>query len=377
MTTTMRTIMAERPVVIIKLGSSSLVASDGRLDVPFLSVMAKGIAAAVAAGWRPVVVTSGAVASGLGTLGLDQRPAALPDRQALAAIGQIGLAHRWADALAKEGLCAAQILLTDSDFADRRRYVNLTATLRSLFAYNAIPIVNENDTVAVEELTVGDNDRLSALLATQMEARLLVLLTDIDGVYDADPRTNPQAKRQRELKTISASLLAGAGGGGKFGRGGMRSKLEAARLACAAGVTTVIAPARHPNVLAQIIAGGDIGTRIHARAGATSDGRRRWLAATQRPKGRIHVDAGAVTALVAQGRSLLPIGITQVEGRFTRGDTVAIIGPDGSEIARGLSSMDAKEATTAKGLRLDAAAKALGYPLPKAVIHRDNLLVLG
>jgi len=369
--------MSERPVVVLKFGSSSLVGPDTRIDVAFIGRMAAAIAGAVAAGWRPVVVSSGAVASGLGTLGLTERPSALSDRQALAAIGQIDLAHRWADCLAAQGLTAAQVLLTDGDFADRRRYLNLTATFRALFAYGAVPVVNENDTVAVEELTVGDNDRLSALLATQLGAKLLVLLTDIDGVYSADPRVDPNAVRISELNGVPAKLLAAAGAGGKLGRGGMRSKLEAGHLATAAGVTTVIAPARADNVLARVLAGEDLGTRIHARTDATNDGRRRWLAATQRSKGTVTVDAGAANALLRQGRSLLPIGVTAVAGRFARGDTIAILDPAGEEIARGLANLTADELQAVHGQRLDVAAKTLGYVLPKAFVHRDNLLLLG
>lgn len=363
-------------VVVLKIGSSSLVGPDGLLDLAFLAQIAKQIASLVAMGRRPVLVTSGAVASGLGCLKLTERPDSLSDRQALAAIGQIGLAHRWAEALAAVGLSAAQILLTNDDFTDRTRYLNLSATLRSVFAYNAIPVVNENDTVAVEELTVGDNDRLSALLATQLCAQQLILLTDIDGVYDADPRLVPTAKRLATMTHVSAAVLRQAGGGGKLGRGGMRSKLEAARMATAAGVETIIAPARFPGVVEKIIQGDDIGTRIAARETTTTNGRRRWLATTQRPKGRIQVDAGAAAALLRQGRSLLPIGITDVQGRFARGDTVAIVDADGDELARGLTNLSAEELVLIKGKRMDAAAKLLGYILPKAAIHRDNLLLL-
>jgi len=206
--------VAERPVVVVKIGSSSLVDGQGRIDLPFLDAVAGQFAALVAAGKLPVLVSSGAVASGLGILGLKERPAGLSERQALAAIGQATLAHRWEVALAAHGLVAAQVLLTNDDFTDRERYLNLTAAFRALFEYRAVPVINENDTVAVEELTVGDNDRLSALVATQLGASWLVLLTDIDGVYDQDPRANPGAKLVRELTGVPASLLAAAGGAG-------------------------------------------------------------------------------------------------------------------------------------------------------------------
>jgi glutamate 5-kinase len=236
-------------------------------------------------------------------------------------------------------------------------------------------VINENDPVAVEELTVGDNDRLSALVAVQLGAERLVLLTDIDGVYDADPRSNPQARRLAEIPAITAAVLAAAGGAGARGRGGMRSKIEAARLACAAGVTTHICHAREPGVIDRVFAGEAVGTRIQGRS-QRADARRRWLAVGRRCKGVIHVDAGAATALVAKGRSLLPAGVQRVEGRFERGDTVAISDPAGTEVARGLAGLSSDELAAVAGKRLDAATAALGYALPKAAVHRDNLLVL-
>ena len=365
------------PVLVVKIGSSSLVDRQGRLDAAFLATIARQLKVVAERGWRPVLVTSGAVASGLGILGLPARPDGISERQALAAIGQASLAHRWQVALAAEGLVAAQVLLTNADFSDRARYLNLTAAFRALFAYAAVPVINENDTVAVEELTVGDNDRLSALVATQLHARLLVLLTDIDGVYDADPRTNPDAKLVRELHGVPAKLLAAAGGGGKLGRGGMRSKLEAARLAGGAGVATVIAPAREARVIERVVDGdAGLGTRIHPRAEASDDGRRRWLAVARKVKGQLAIDAGAAAALVRQGKSLLLIGITAVTGRFERGDTVAVVGADGEELARGLVSLSSSELALVAGKRAAAASAALGYAMPKAAIHRDNLLVL-
>lgn len=367
--------LAERPILVIKIGSSSVVDRGGRLDPAIFAALAAQLAEAARAGWRPVVVSSGAVAGGMGILGLSSRPDSLSERQALAAIGQPELMRLWQEALSRQGLVAAQLLLTNDDFSDRRRWLNLSATLRGMFGYGAVPVVNENDTVAIEELTVGDNDRLSALLATQLGARLLVLLTDIDGVYDADPRTHPQATLLRRLDHVPAKLLQAAGGAGKVGRGGMRSKLEAARLATAAGVETVIAPARERGALLRVIAGDGIGTRVAPRPGADPDARRRWVVA-RHAKGRVLVDAGAARALLRDGRSLLPAGIAGVEGRFARGDTVAVLGPDGEEIARGLASLSAEEMESVRGKRLDVAARALGYALPKAAVHRDDMLVL-
>lgn len=367
--------MTEPRIFVAKIGSNSLVDAKGRLDRAFLADIAAQIAAVRKAGWQPVIVTSGAVAGGVARLGLAERPAGLPERQALAAIGQIGLARLWEEALDAHGIPAAQLLLIHDDFGNRERNQNLTATVRALFAWGAVPVINENDPVATQELTVGDNDHLSALVATQLGAETLLLLTDIDGVYDADPRTNPTARRLAVIPAVTAKVLAAAGGAGARGRGGMRSKIEGARLAAGAGCATVIAAAREPRVVVRALAGEDVGTRIPGR-GERVDARRRWLAVARRVKGRIHVDAGAAAALARQGRSLLPAGVVRVEGRFAPGDTVAIVGPDGTEVARGLASLPADELAQVCGKRLDAAAAVLGHPLPKAAVHRDDLLVL-
>jgi glutamate 5-kinase len=361
--------------VVVKIGSNSLVDGQGRLDPRLVEGYADQLAGLAAGGLRPVLVTSGAVASGQAVLGLKERPPGLAERQALAAVGQISLMRWWESALARHGLTAAQLLLTHDDFTVRDRYLNLTATVASLTAFRSVPVINENDPVAVQELTVGDNDRLSALVAALVGAERLVLLTDIDGVYDADPRTHAGAKLVPEIPAVTPRLLAAAGGASARGRGGMRSKLEAARLAAAAGVTTHIAHAKAPDVLARILAGDAVGTRIPGRADA-ADARKRWLAVARKVKGQLRVDAGAATAIRERGRSLLPAGIVRVDGRFERGDTVAIVDGDGEEVARGLASMSSTELTTVAGKRMDAAATALGYALPPAAVHRDNLLVL-
>ena len=367
--------MADHAVVVVKIGSNSLVDAKGKLDLGYLDAVAHQLRAVARTGKRPVLVSSGAVASGVGILGLAARPPGLAERQALAAIGQATLAHRWEVALARCDLVAAQVLLTYDDFTTRERYLNLTATFQALFEFGAVPVINENDTVAVEELTVGDNDRLSALVATQLGAERLILLTDIDGVYDADPREHPDARLIPEISVVSAKMLASAGDAGARGRGGMRSKIEAARLASGAAVTTHIALAREPRVIERILAGEALGTRI-LPGGERADSRRRWLAVARRIKGQLHVDGGAAAALMRRGKSLLPAGIVSVSGRFERGDTVGIVSPEGEEIARGLASLSADELTLVLGKSLDAAAERLGYALPKAVVHRDNMLML-
>ncbi len=367
--------MSNRPVIVAKIGSNSLVDARGAVDAVYLADLARQFAALRDAGWQPVLVTSGAVASGVSILKLKERPPGLPERQALAAIGQVTLAHTWEAALARVGIVAAQLLLTHDDFSVRKRWLNLSDTFDALFAFGALPVINENDPVAVEELTVGDNDRLSALVAVQLGAERLALLTDIDGMYDADPRSDTTATRIPLIPQVTAAVLAAAGGAGARGRGGMRSKIEAAKLASAAGVTTHICAARVPHILERIVADDDVGTRIPGH-GARADARTRWLAVGRKAKGQIHVDAGAAQAIANKGRSLLPAGITAVAGRFERGDTVAILTPAGDEFARGLAAMSADELERIKGRRLDAAAALLGYPLPKAAVHRDNMLVL-
>lgn len=368
--------MSNAEVVVIKLGSNALLDEAGRLDLAFLDRIAGQIEQIMAAGWQPVVVSSGAVACGLGVLGRSEKTGALSEHQALAALGQTGLMHRWETALAARGLHAGQILLTASDFDDRNRYLNLTAAFRALFDMGVVPVVNENDSVSVDELALGDNDRLSALVAGQLGAKRLLLLTDIDGYYTADPRTDPSAEHVAALDQVTPELIANAGGSGRVGTGGMRSKLQAASLAAEAGVAVVIARARDEAVIVRALAGASVGTSVAARRDETPSSRRRWLGLARQVKGRLVCDAGAVSALRDAGRSLLPAGIGTVDGDFIRGDTVALVDEAGEEFARGLISMDVATLRAIDGRRLDEAAVALGCRLPKAVIHRDDLLLL-
>lgn len=365
-----------KPIVVVKLGSNALVDNAGHLDLVFLDSVFGQIAELVRRGQQPVLVSSGAVACGLRLIGLGKRPNNVPDKQALAAIGQAQLMHHWQVAAAGHGLVVAQVLLTADDFGERERYLNLSAAFRSLFEFDAIPIINENDPVAVAELTVGDNDQLSAVVAGQLRASRLILLTDIDGVYDRDPRQHADARRFDELRRITHRELELAGDAGALGRGGMRSKLLAARLAAHAGVHTTIANARERKVLIRLFDGETIGTSIPPEAAANGGSRRRWLALARRCRGQLHLDNGAVRALLEQGRSLLPVGITAVSGQFKRGDTVAMLAPDGREIARGLVRLTAGECEHCRGKRLDVAARELGYPLPKTAVHRDELMLV-
>lgn len=367
--------MKDRGILVVKIGSNTLVDTKGHVDRGFLADMAGQIAQAQNGAWKVVIVTSGAVASGLGALGLSERPPGISTKQALAAIGQARLMTAWQEALDAHRLIAAQILLTGEDFTSRRRYLNLRAAMRSLFEQGAVPIINENDTVAVEELAVGDNDRLSALVASQLEAKLLVLLTDIDGFYDADPRVEPKAKLVPVLTGISAQDLKKAGDAGKRGRGGMRSKLLAGRIASSAGVPTIICKGREENVVTRVLAGEALGTRINPPDGSHKSSRRRWLGHARNTKGSITIDDGARRALVDQGRSLLPVGVTAVHGTFDRGDTIEIIDQTGAVLARGLAGLSAKELDQIKGHAMNAAEKILGYSLPKTAVHRDDLIL--
>ncbi len=368
-----------KPITVIKIGSQTLLNKEGRLDLAFLDDIARQLAIAVKDGLTPIIVSSGAIACGRAVMSDAEMESTLADRQALAAVGQTQLAHHWQIALDAHGLRAAQILLTNDDFKNRLRYVNITSTLRGLFDHNVIPVVNENDTVAVEELTLGDNDRLSAMLAGQLHAQQLLILTDIDGVYDKDPRKHNDAVLLKEINDIDQSTVEQYGGSAQsagVGRGGMRSKLEAARIAAEAGVPTRIVAGRQKDILVSVIKGEELGTFIPGRSEEAPDSRRRWLALARHSEGALIIDAGARAALIEKGTSLLPVGITAVEGEFVRGDTVSVKDQDGNELARGLSSLSAGELQQIKGMRMDKAQETLGYVLPKTAIHRDNLYLL-
>ena len=370
------TMSRKAPVVVIKVGSNALLDGGQHPDPEFIAALAEQLAALVEAGKQPVVVSSGAVASGMASMQLSERPLGLPERQALAAIGQAGMMNLWQQALHRHHLHAAQLLLTADDFDDRLRYLNLTASLRACFTYGVIPVVNENDTVVVDELTLGDNDRLSAIVASQLGAVALLLLTDIDGCYSQDPRHHQQAHLITHIDHIDDDVLAGAGDGGAFGRGGMASKLLAAKLAAEAGVPTTICKARTPEVITRIILKGEtLGTRVAADLNAIPSSRHRWLALARSISGTITVDQGAAQALIENGTSLLPVGIVKVCGDFTRGDTVSICLGD-KEIARGLASLSSQEMHKLQGIRLEDAHHHLNYAIPKSAVHRDNLFVV-
>lgn len=360
---------------VVKVGSSLLTAKGQGLDRAAIADWAGQIAALRKAGREVVLVSSGAVAEGMARLGLKKRPTVLNELQAAAAVGQMGLVQAWESAFQQHGLHTAQVLLTHEDVSDRDRYLNARSALKALLAFGVVPVINENDTVATEEIRLGDNDTLAALAVNLVEADLLVILTDQDGLYDADPRQAPGAKLIEEAELSDARLEAMAGEGrGELGRGGMRTKLIAARWAARSGAATLIAHGRKAEALARIARAERIGTLLKPAQGVMA-ARKRWIAGQLQMRGRVHLDAGAVQAMREKGRSLLPVGVKQVEGEFGRGDLVACLDPEGREIARGLVNYDATEARRILGLPSAKVQEALGYPGAPELIHRDNLVL--
>lgn len=362
--------------VVVKVGSS-LVTNEGRgLDHGAVANWAEEIAALQRGGREMVLVSSGAIAEGVKRLGWKMRPRAIHELQAAAAVGQMGLAQAYEAAFAKYGLHTAQILLTHEDLADRKRYLNARATLRALLALGVVPIINENDTVTTDEIKVGDNDTLGALVANLIEADVLVLLTDQAGLFTADPRKDASAIFVHEARAGDPALEAMAGGAGSaLGKGGMLTKILAAKRAARSGASTVIASGREPQVLTRLAAGESLGTHLVAPT-ASLAARKQWLADHVQLAGRLRLDAGAVRALTAEGKSLLPIGVTAVEGSFERGEVVSCHAPDGREIARGLVNYGAQDAVRIVRRPSAEIESILGYVEETELIHRDNLVLL-
>ncbi|CAG0961950.1 glutamate 5-kinase [Burkholderiales bacterium] len=372
----MKSVVADARRLVVKVGSS-LVTNDGRgLDHAAVARWAAEIAALRRGGREVVLVSSGAIAEGMQRLGWTARPKAIHELQAAAAVGQMGLVQAYEAAFSEFGLHTAQILLTHDDLADRRRYLNARSTLRTLIALGVIPIINENDTVTTDEIRVGDNDTLGALVTNLIEADALVLLTDQPGLYTADPRRDARATLVSSARAGDPSLEAMAGGAGsELGRGGMLTKVLAAKRAARSGASTVIACGREPDVLTRLAAGEIVGTQLVADA-QTLAARKQWLADHVQLAGRLALDAGAVRALAREGKSLLPIGVVSVEGGFERGEVVGCFAPDGREIARGLVNYGA--ADTARILRQPSSQieSILGWVDEPELIHRDNLVLL-
>lgn len=360
---------------VIKIGSA-LITGDGRgLDRDNLRSWVDQMADLAGAGVELVVVSSGAVAEGMKRMGWSRRPTMLHELQAAAAIGQMGLVQAWESCFQRRGLHTAQVLLTHDDLSDRRRYLNARSTLRALVSVSVVPVVNENDAVANEELKLGDNDTLAALVANLIEADVLVLLTDQQGLYDADPRVNPGATLVVHAEAGDSGLDAMAGDGGALGRGGMQTKLRAARLAARSGTATVIAYGRQDDVLARVRAGDPVGTLLTASQPPDA-ARKRWLAGRLQAKGRLVLDAGASRVLRESGSSLLAVGVREVHGEFRRGEMVACIDDRGREFARGLVNYSSDETRRIKGRASGDIEQVLGYVDDEELIHRDNLVLI-
>lgn len=370
--------LVESPrTVVVKVGTNVLADSAGRLDRHRIESLAGQIARIRAAGHRLVLVSSGAIGAGVGKLGLGKRPTDLPHLQACAAVGQSALMQLYQEALNPYGIPAAQILLTAGDFDSRVRYLNARNTIGTLFEFNALPIINENDTVSIAEIKFGDNDALAAMVANLLQAPLLVLLTNVDGLYSADPRVDPSAKLVATVPHIDAGI-AGMAGATKsdLGTGGMKSKLRAARLATAAGGAVIMANGSLDGILDRIFAGEPVGTLFLPHGGSVPAWKR-WLGFTAQPKGSLTVDAGARRAVVEKGTSLLPVGVKGVFGEYGKGDVVTILDLDGREIARGLSNYSSAETRKIMGLAKDQIQKIVGTLPYDELIHRDNLAVTG
>lgn len=364
-------------LIVVKVGTRVLSRDDGTLDRQRITRLAEELNSMTASGKRVVLVSSGAVGAGMSQLGLTRRPTDLARLQAVAAIGQTSLIEAYDQTFRAHGRHAAQVLLTGDDLDYRARYLNVRNTLLTLLELGAIPIINENDTVAVDELmaTFGDNDRLAAMVTNLLRAQLLIILSDVDGLYDGAPDL-PDSKLVQTVTRMDDSIFAfvrdKATG---LSKGGMASKLHAARIVTSAGENVIIASGRKPSVLASIMAGEVAGTLFVAQGKSISP-RKRWIGFSAQPCGRIILDAGACRALLEQGRSLLAIGITAADGDFKKGDVVSVCDPAGTEVARGLTNYSASDICRIQGLRSERIAQVLGHRPYEEVIHRDNLTVV-
>ncbi|HET9978206.1 MAG TPA: glutamate 5-kinase [Burkholderiaceae bacterium] len=361
--------------IVVKVGSS-LVTNEGRgLDAAAIGAWCAQLAALARQGREVVMVSSGAIAEGMKRLGWATRPHELPELQAAAAVGQMGLAQIYESQLAQHGLTSAQVLLTHADLADRERYLNARSTLLALLALKVVPVINENDTVVNDEIKFGDNDTLGALVANLVEADALVILTDQPGLYSADPRRDPSATLIERAEAGDPALERMAGGAGSsIGRGGMLTKVLAAKRAAGSGASTLIAYGREPEVLLRLAAGESIGTALVATTPKLA-ARKQWMADHLQLRGAVVVDAGAAAKLQGEGKSLLAIGVVAVEGEFSRGDVIAVRAPDASVIARGLANYSAAETRLIARKPSSQIEATLGYSAEPELIHRDNLVL--
>ena len=361
--------------IVVKLGTNVLTAGTDRLHRPRMVELVRQIAEARALGVEVVLVTSGAVAAGRERLEFPPRRRDLPVKQLMAAVGQSRLMHIYEQIFDLYSIPVAQTLLTRDDLRDRHRYLNARNALLACLLHGVLPIINENDVVAVDEIRVGDNDNLSALVANLVDADLLVILSDVDGLYTADPRREPRAALIPEVRAIDDAIYALAGGSSMRGTGGMQTKIQAADLATRGGAAVVIASGGAPNAILRVLAGEPIGTRFPPIA-SRLESRKRWVLAETARHSRVVADDGAARALLEGGKSLLPAGVAAVEGDFERGQTVRIFAAGGREIARGLAQYSAHDLRRIRGLRSSQIAETLGYDYGPEVVHRDDMVLL-
>ena len=361
---------------VVKIGSALLTDGGRGLHREAIADWVEQMAALRARGIELVLVSSGSVAEGMARLGWSSRPSEMHKLQAAAAVGQMGLVQTWETFFHRHELRTAQVLLVHDDLASRQRYLNARSTLKTLIELGVVPVINENDTVATDEIRFGDNDTLAALVANAIDADVLVILTDQMGLYARDPRQDPDAPLVHYADANDEALEYMAGGSGtQLGRGGMITKVRAARLAAHSGANTVIVGGRAQNVLLRVAAGEEIGTFLHTSQQPIA-ARKQWLAGHLQVRGRLVLDEGAVRVLRESGRSLLPVGVREVRGDFTRGELVACVGPDGREVAKGLVNYNADEARRIMGLSTRRIQEVLGYSDDEELIHRDNLVVI-
>lgn len=360
---------------VVKVGSALLTDDESGLNTTMVQAWVDQIVGLRRLGVEVVLVSSGAVAAGMRRLGWRERPHQLYRLQAAAAIGQMGLTQVYESAFKSHGIHTAQVLLTNADLADRQRYLNARSALRSLIDLHIVPVVNENDTVVTDEIRFGDNDTLAALVANLIEAEVLVLLTDQAGLYDSDPRLQPDAKLVDEARAGAEHLSEMAGPSSAVGRGGMRTKLEAAQKAARSGTSTIIADGAVTDVLIQLRRGDNLGTLLNP-PGSRLAARKQWLASQLQVKGRLYLDSGAVKVIKREGRSLLPVGVGSAEGEFRRGELVTCMSPEGVEVARGLVNYNSAETRQIMGHPSNEIEALLGYVNEPELIHRDNMVII-
>ena len=373
----MADLAGQSDIVVVKVGSSTLVDVQGAVDRAFIADLCAQVVELRRRGKRVVIVSSGAAAAGMERLGFERRPTDMPSLQACAACGQAALTEVYAGVLAEQGIPCGQVLLTRRDVVDREGYLNARNTLERLLELGVVPVVNENDTVSVAEFAFGDNDMLGAIVATLIGADLYVILSDIDGLYTANPSVDPSAKLISHVSQVNEEVMAMAGGAGSaVGTGGMATKLRAARALLAAGIPMVICQGRRSGVLAEVMGGAEIGTRFEAPLGQSRENPRKlWIGLAEVVRGTLTLDEGACAAVIKRGASVLPVGVIATEGTYDAGDVVNVVTPEGTLIGRGTVRYSSEEMVRVRGLKLDVIARFMPEKDGQPAIHRDELLV--